>query len=134
MALNCTLVDIDSMFYTSVQGTYFYQVIFGIKFKFSENQSTLRFHYPYRAPSILLRSRHYGCDFTINNFKINTLNDITSIMMMVIIFIIFFFFLLVLTVRLLSKKEKKIWFNFFSKPLLRRSWVPQTFCLIYIFS
>ena len=60
MALNCTLVDIDSMFYTSVQGTYFYQVIFGTRFKFSENQSTLRFHYPYWAPSILLRSRHYG--------------------------------------------------------------------------
>ena len=59
MALDCTLVDIDSMFYTSVQGTYFYQVIFGTKFKFSENQSTLRFHYSYRAPSILLRSRHY---------------------------------------------------------------------------
>ena len=62
MALNCTLVDIDSMFYTSVQGTYFYQVIFGTKFKFSENQSTLRFHYSYRGPSILLRSRHYGLD------------------------------------------------------------------------
>ena len=46
--------------YTSVQGTYFHQVIFGTKFKFSENQSTLRFHYPYWAPSILLRSRHYG--------------------------------------------------------------------------
>ena len=54
MALNCTLVDKDSMFYTSVQGTYFYQVIFGTKFKFSENQSTLRFHYPYWVPSILL--------------------------------------------------------------------------------
>ena len=54
MALNCTLVDIDSMFSTSVQGTYFYQVIFGTRFKFSENQSTLRFHYPYWAPSILL--------------------------------------------------------------------------------
>ena len=47
MALNCTLVDIDSIFLTSVQGTYFYQVIFGTKFKFSENQSTLRFHYSY---------------------------------------------------------------------------------------
>ena len=35
MVLDCTLVDIDSMFYTSVQGTYFYQVIFGTKFKFS---------------------------------------------------------------------------------------------------
>ena len=68
MALNCTLVDVDSMFYTSVQGTYFYHVIFGTKFKFSENQSTLRFHYPYWAPSILLRSRHYG---SINiDFKI----------------------------------------------------------------
>ena len=54
MPLNCTLVDIDSMLYTSIQGTYFYQVIFGTKFKFSENQSTLRFHYPYWAPAILL--------------------------------------------------------------------------------
>ena len=60
MALNCTLVDIVSMFYTSVQGIYFYQVIFGTKFKFSENQSTLRLHNSYWAPSILLRSRHYG--------------------------------------------------------------------------
>ena len=60
MALDCTLVDIDSMFYTSVQGTYFYQVIFGTKFKFSENQSTLWFHYSYWAPSIQLRSRHYA--------------------------------------------------------------------------
>ena len=41
--------------------TYFYQVIFGTKFKFSENQSTLRFHYSYWAPSILLRSRRYDC-------------------------------------------------------------------------
>ena len=45
MVLNCTLVDIDSIFYTSVQGIYFYQVIFGTKLKFLENQSTLRFHY-----------------------------------------------------------------------------------------
>ena len=30
----CTLVDIGSIFYTSVQGTYFYQVIFGTKFEF----------------------------------------------------------------------------------------------------
>ena len=29
----CTLVDIGSIFYTSVQGTYFYQVIFGTKFE-----------------------------------------------------------------------------------------------------
>ena len=50
----CALVNIGSIFYTSVQGTYFYQVIFGTKFKFSENQSTLRFHYPYWATSILL--------------------------------------------------------------------------------
>ena len=56
MVLDCTLADIDSIFHTSVQGTYFYQVIFGTKFKFSENQNTLRFHYPYWAPSILLRS------------------------------------------------------------------------------
>ena len=62
MALNCTLVDIDSMLYTSVQDTYFYKVIFGTKFRFSENQSTLRFHYPYWAPSFLLRSRHYDLD------------------------------------------------------------------------
>ena len=27
----CTLVDIGCMFYTSIQGTYFYQVIFGTK-------------------------------------------------------------------------------------------------------
>ena len=40
-----TLVDLGSIFYTSVQGTYFYQVIFGTKFKFSENQNSLRFHY-----------------------------------------------------------------------------------------
>ena len=33
------------MFYTSVQGAYFYQVIFSTEFKFSEKQSTLRFHY-----------------------------------------------------------------------------------------
>ena len=42
-----------------------YQVIFGTKFKFSENQSTLRFHYSYWAPSILLRSRHYGKYFVL---------------------------------------------------------------------
>jgi hypothetical protein len=29
----CTLVNIGSIFYTSVQGTYFYQVIFGTKFE-----------------------------------------------------------------------------------------------------
>ena len=29
----CTLVDIGSIFSTSVQGTYFYQVIFGTNFK-----------------------------------------------------------------------------------------------------
>ena len=29
----CTLVYIGSIFYTSVQGTYFYQVIFGTKFE-----------------------------------------------------------------------------------------------------
>ena len=53
MALDCTLVDIDSMFHTSVQGTYFYQVIFGKKIKFSENQNTLRFHYPYWYQGIM---------------------------------------------------------------------------------
>ena len=42
MALDCTLVDIDSIFHTSVQGTYFYQMIFGTKSKFSENQNTLK--------------------------------------------------------------------------------------------
>ena len=69
MVLNCTLVDIDSIFYTSVQGNYFYQVIFGTKFKFSENQSTLRFHYSYWAPSILLRSRHYALDVVKSIYK-----------------------------------------------------------------
>jgi hypothetical protein len=43
MALDCTLVDIDSRFNTSVQGTYFYQVIFDTKSKFLENQAPLGF-------------------------------------------------------------------------------------------
>ena len=41
MVLNCTLVDIDSMFYTSVQGTYFYQVIFGTNFNFQRTKAPL---------------------------------------------------------------------------------------------
>ena len=36
-------------------GDFWHQI-----WKFSENQNTLRFHYTYWAPSILLRSRHYG--------------------------------------------------------------------------
>ena len=47
MVLDYTLGDIDSIFLKSVQGTYFYKLIFGTKFIFSENQSTLRFHYLY---------------------------------------------------------------------------------------
>ena len=36
----CTLVNIGSIFYTSVQGTYFYQVIFGTKLEFFWEQKT----------------------------------------------------------------------------------------------
>ena len=41
MALNCTLVDIDSIFYTSVQGNYFYQVIFGKNLNFQRTKAPL---------------------------------------------------------------------------------------------
>ena len=70
MALDCTLVDIDSIFHTSVQFTYFYQVIFGTKFKFSENQNTLRFHYSYWVPSILLRSS-LGYHLLLENYLLD---------------------------------------------------------------
>ena len=59
----CTFVDIGSIFYLSVQGTYFYQVIFGTKFEiFWEPKHPERHEFYWDQRIMILVKKNFNSD------------------------------------------------------------------------